>query len=56
LEQFAKWHRIHALWKELTKATDLLLAQVAADFDDVTVIAVGGYGRASCSLSRTWMC
>jgi len=44
LTQFTASHRIQPLWRTLTRATDALLAQVAADAQ-VTVIAVGGYGR-----------
>jgi [protein-PII] uridylyltransferase len=45
LAQFAHAHRIQALWRSLTGATDALLAQVAKAAPAVTVIAVGGYGR-----------
>ncbi|MFZ4541459.1 MAG: [protein-PII] uridylyltransferase [Rickettsiales bacterium] len=44
LTQFAGSSRIQLLWRNLTKATDALLAQVAAGAE-VTLVAVGGYGR-----------
>ena len=44
LEHFAASHRIQPLWRSLTRATDALLASVAAEAG-VTLIAVGGYGR-----------
>jgi hypothetical protein len=42
IAQFMSQHRIQPLWRGLTKATDRLLAEVAGE---LTVIAVGGYGR-----------
>jgi [protein-PII] uridylyltransferase len=44
LTQFAMSHRIQPLWRLLARATDQLLAQVAKR-KDVTLVAVGGYGR-----------
>jgi len=44
LAQFAATNRIQPLWRALTRATDMLLAQVAAHAE-VTLVAVGGYGR-----------
>lgn len=44
LTQFAANHRVQTLWRSLTKATDALLAHVAQGAD-VTLVAVGGYGR-----------
>ena len=44
LTQFASNHRIQPLWRMLARATDQLLAQVAKR-SDVTLVAVGGYGR-----------
>ncbi len=42
--QFLQQRRIQTLWRQLSKATDELLAAVAAE-TDITLIAVGGYGR-----------
>lgn len=44
LTQFVASSRIQPLWRALTRATDMLLLQVAAGAQ-VTLIAVGGYGR-----------
>ncbi|MES2984466.1 MAG: [protein-PII] uridylyltransferase [Pseudomonadota bacterium] len=42
--QFSRVSRIQPLWNSLTSSTDALLAQVVAGAD-LTLIAVGGYGR-----------
>jgi [protein-PII] uridylyltransferase len=44
LAQLQAQHRVQPLWRALTKATDQLLAAVAGA-SDLTVLAVGGYGR-----------
>lgn len=44
MQQFLEHHRVQTLWRELTNATDALLADVAAK-SGLTLIAVGGYGR-----------
>ncbi len=44
MAQFQSHHRIQTLWRELTRATDVLLAQVAGEAG-LTLLAVGGYGR-----------
>ncbi len=43
--QFQKANRVEPLWKAMTVATDALVTQAAGN-SGVTVVAVGGYGRA----------
>ena len=51
LAQFMATSRIQPLWRTLTRATDALLAQVAADAQ-VTLIAIGGYGRGEFNICK----
>lgn len=44
LQAFRRTHRVQALWRALTRATDDLLAHAALP-DGAALIAVGGYGR-----------